>query len=63
MKQVPAIWSLKELMISATSLSAKINEKWVPCRPECAVGFRARIKAAWAVFMGRADAVVWPEGQ
>lgn len=63
MKQVPTIWNLKELLNSATSLSAKINDKWVPCRPEAAIGIKARFKAAWAVFTGRADAVIWPEGQ
>lgn len=62
-KQVPTIWNLKNLLQSVQTTSAKINGQWVPCRTEGAIGIPARFKAAWAVFTGRADAVVWPEGQ
>lgn len=37
--------------------------RWVPSR---ALGFASgayRIRAAWMVFMGRADALVWPGQQ
>jgi len=42
--------------------TCEINGRWVPCRPLSA-GWDYRIKAAWAVLTGRADAFVWPEGQ
>lgn len=41
---------------------AKINNKWVPARPFNGP-FWWRIKAAWLVLIGKADAIVWPEGQ
>lgn len=42
--------------------TAEINGKWVPCRP---LNFFIlnRFKLAWMVFTGKADALVWPEGQ
>lgn len=36
---------------------------YVPARPEGFASIRHRIEAAWLVFTGRADALVWPEGQ
>jgi len=46
---------------------AYINNKWVPSRPlvwdfGCPFSLR-RLKDAWEVFRGRADAFTWPEGQ
>ncbi len=48
-----------------TAASANINGKWVPARP---INYRyrsllERIREAWAVFAGKADAFLWPEGQ
>lgn len=63
LKQVPTIWGLKDLIETTASLSTEIDGKWVPSRPLGAVGIKARIKAAWLVFTGKADAVIWPEGQ
>lgn len=34
--------------------------RWIPCRPVPAP-WRRRLKAAWLVLTGRADAVVWQE--
>jgi hypothetical protein len=34
--------------------------KWVPARPLGFPSFGYRIKAAWLVFTGRADALIWP---
>lgn len=36
---------------------------WVPARPEGYASILVRFRAAWLVFTGRADALVWPEGQ
>lgn len=40
-----------------------INGKWMPARPIGLSGFSNRIKLAWMVFTGKADAVKWPGGQ
>lgn len=38
--------------------------RWVPARPMgYPGGWRYRIKAAWLVFTGKADAVTWPDGE
>lgn len=40
-----------------------INERWVPARPLGYYSLRNRIKCAWLVFTGKADALVWPMDQ
>lgn len=40
-----------------------INSKWVLSRPLGLYGIRHRLRLAWMVFTGQADAFVWPEGQ
>jgi len=58
-------WQLKDLINSTNSVDGEINGKWVPARPinYKYEGLIERFKNAWEVFVGRADAVVWPEGQ
>lgn len=34
--------------------------KWVPARPLGMHTLKNRLKTAWLVFTGKADAVVWP---
>jgi hypothetical protein len=34
--------------------------KWCPARPIGYPSFWYRIKAAWLVFTGKADAILWP---
>lgn len=34
--------------------------KWGPARPLAFEGLFGRLHAAWAVYTGRADALVWP---
>jgi len=65
MKPCPNVWTLKSLLHSVHSAQAQINNKWVPARPLGLLGLelRIRLKAAWVVFLGKADVVVWPEGQ
>ena len=59
------MWTLDELRKPVTE--AQINDKWVPVRPlnyrKKYMSFRKRIKHAWEVFMCRAEAFTWPEGQ
>ncbi len=61
------IWKLDELVDHCRNEHAKINGKWVPCRPENGKKKYAsicnRVKAAWAVFTCKAEAFTWPEGQ
>ena len=59
------IYSLRELVESQNN-QANINGKWVPARPLMLSGFdgfKKRVKAALLVLQGKADAVIWPEGQ
>ncbi|HWL04531.1 MAG TPA: hypothetical protein VNQ99_06280 [Xanthobacteraceae bacterium] len=41
----------------------QIGDGWYPARPEGFSSFLYRVRAAWLVFTGRADALVWPKGQ
>lgn len=67
MRKSPSVWGLFELMdhcargfMRETAGGAR---RWVPARPEGLPGLRQRIRAGWLVFVGRADALVWPDGQ
>lgn len=60
----PTVWTLGQLATYANNgVQAEINGRWVPARPEGYATLRHRIKCAWLVFTGKADAVRWPEGQ
>lgn len=59
------MYTLRELFKTAQENKACINERWVPARPinwKCRT-WRERLREAWLVFKGRADAFTWPEGQ
>jgi hypothetical protein len=58
------IWKLEDL-INGDVPQVCINGKWVTARP---INYRyksvwQRIKEAWAVYTGNAEAFIWPEGQ
>lgn len=36
------------------------GERWLPARPLALASFAYRLKLAWMVFTGRADALTWP---
>lgn len=58
--------TLENLLEWVRSNGTEINGKWVPARPEPYYGWYGtwmRLKDAWEVFRGRADAVKWPGGQ
>lgn len=60
------MWTLKRLMWSVECHSVELNGRWVPCRPEPYRGWYGvwmRLRDAWKVFTGNADAFTWPEGQ
>lgn len=56
------VYQLKDI---ESNCMTEINGKWVPVRP---INYKYRtlkekILEAWNVFIGRADAFMWPEGQ
>lgn len=54
--------NIKDLLEHCKSIQASSDGKtWAPCRPQTAENtfLKRRLKAAWAVLMGRADAVTW----
>jgi len=57
------IWFLNELMKAANENAAQIAGTYVPARPYGWTSLRWRFKAAWLVFTGKADAVIWPANQ
>ena len=62
-----AMWTLKQLLVSAVEHQTAINGKWVSARPEnfkprcCSV--LQRLKYAWQVVIGKAETFIWSEGQ
>lgn len=56
------IWQLADLMDAAEKTKRLLGDEWVPARPINwrYTSFEYRLKAAWLVFTGKADAVVWP---
>ena len=65
MKRAPSLWEFRQLQNygELVGAEAQINGKWVPARPLGLGTIVSRLKLAWMVFTGKADAVVWPEGQ
>jgi len=64
MKQ-PNILRVRNLVEQANAMQQKVppGVAWVPARPSGYPGFWNRIRAAWLVFTGRADAILWEAGQ
>ena len=68
MKKYPSIWTMDELKALTRSVQAGVLQPdgtvvWVPARPTVFHGTWSRFRCAWEVFTGRADALIWPEGQ
>lgn len=56
----PNIYDVRAIVQTSAQNQALVNGKWVPLRPVGYPSIRHRLKAAWLVLTGRADAVVWP---
>ena len=56
------MFTLIQLVSDVQKLQSEINGRWVPSRPICGP-FVWRLRDAWEVLRGRADAFTWPEGQ
>lgn len=55
-----------DLLQALQNNQCNIKGKWVACRPKGYrgwAGFKSRVKAAWRVLTGKADAFTWPGGQ
>ncbi len=61
MKKTPNLFTLRQLLDAVNGASAYIDGRWVPARPIGFWAIRHRMRCAWLVWMGEADAVVWPE--
>ena len=62
MNAPPSIFHIDNLLrgIERHSAQAQVSPGvWVPARPLRVGGFLQRIMAAWLVFSGKADAVLW----
>ena len=62
------MYTLNWLLCEGVCTQVEIDGRWVPCRPNCLEGapadpFLWRLRDAWEVLRGRADAFTWPEGQ
>lgn len=65
MKKFPAIIHMSEAWLrSLGEVQAGLPDgRYVPSRPLPFFGRFGRWRAAWLVFSGKADALVWPGGQ
>lgn len=58
---IPMSWDWLDLVLE-TGTEIKPGY-WAPSRPISAPTLRDRFKAAWLVFTGKADALIWPGNQ
>ena len=65
--KAPTFWELKDLIDSSTLNTMKLamypTGSWYPARPLGYDSIPHRLRCAWLVLTGRADAVVWPADQ
>ena len=62
MTNYPAIRHIQDVS-GMTTPKTLINNRWVLSRSLGYASLPHRIKAAWLVFTGKADALIWEEGQ
>jgi hypothetical protein len=65
LNKAPNVWNLLDLTSYCVNgnVSTEHKGKWYPARPLGFYSMGTRIRAAWMVFTGKADAVIWPVGQ
>lgn len=63
LNKAPNQFTLDTLFECIIHNAVKINNEWVPARPLGFYSLSHRIKLAWMVFTGKADALTWPEDQ
>lgn len=62
MKKAPSIMNVEDVLENENEMQGDDGE-YYPARPIGCFGVSYRFKAAWLVFVGKADAVLWPCGQ
>jgi hypothetical protein len=68
MKRYPRVIDIEEAMRQARENMTLIRtqggrDRWVPCRAYTITSLRERIRMAWMVFTGKADALIYPDQQ
>ena len=65
MRKAPNVYPLARLLNDTANpeCQVEIGGRWLPARPEGYFSLQSRVRAAWLVFTGRADAVIWPGNQ
>lgn len=61
--KAPRVIQLDNEFVCVAGCQVNIDGEWVTARPEGYYSIANRIKSAWMVFTGKADVLVWPEGQ
>lgn len=67
-RKYPTIWRMRDLLKQLKSgpqmaIRTAYGTDWVPRRGEALPSLRVRLRAAWLVLRGRADALVWDGDQ
>lgn len=62
-EKAPSLFDFQSLAKCTTQNAAEIDGRYVPARPMGLFGLHSRMRLAWAVFTGEADALIWPAGQ
>lgn len=64
-KRAPRIIKMDKPWIQSLTACQRLTAEcvYVPARPWQSASFRYRLRCAWLVFTGRADALVWSGGQ
>lgn len=58
------VWQLEDLVKFADRAHVQLPDgRYAPARPLGWDDWRSRWRAAWMVWTGRADALIWPGGQ
>jgi len=65
LNKAPTLYNFKSLRAATDgTVSAGLPDgRYVPARPMGFYSMRSRIRLAWMVFTGKADALIWPGGQ
>jgi hypothetical protein len=50
-------------IVTENNAMSRDGETWHPSRPSGFYSIGNRLRCAWLVFTGRADALIWPAGQ
>lgn len=64
MRKYPSVHTFRSLRdISESVSSSRDGKRYFPARPMGFPSLGSRLRCAWMVFTGRADAFVWPDSQ